>query len=285
MNNTSIPKEAISIYNNAFEIAASGNILLAIEQYKKAIELCPNFIEARNNMGELYSQLGDSNRAIETYQDALKFSGNHKLFFNLGLEFYKAERYDEALGYFLEAVSKENDFAEANYYAGLIFYTRENYTSAEYHLSAVVRSDPKHLKTNYMLSYIYYINKQYGKAVECLDRIKDIADDTLFINKYYGFCHYHLGNYALSIEYLTTVLESRPEYAKFRDYLKGLTYENKIQEIGGDINNAIKDMETKMTEMEQSLSEASRLSMLYIFKGENHKAEKMLLKYKAKRAS
>ena len=285
MNNTSIPKEAIAIYNKAFELAANGDEHAAIEEYKLAIENYPDFIEARNNLGELYSQMGESDKAIAAYHDALSYSTNYRLFYNLGLEYFKAEREEEALSYFIRSATEAADFADGNYHAGLIFYSRENYEAAERYLSAVVRTEPKNLKSNYMLSFIYYTNKQYEKAVECLNRIKDIADDTTFMNKYYGFCHYHLGNYTLAIEYLTATLETQPEYAKFKAYLESLTYENKVREIGGDVDEAIREMEEKMAEIEQSLTGTSRLSMLYIFKGENQKAERILLDYKERLAS
>lgn len=282
MKNSSIPKEAVNLYNVACELAAKGNLSGAIQEYRRAIRIYPDFIQARSNIGELYSMMGDSSRAVAAYQDALNFSRDYRLLFNIGIEHYKAGRKDEALSYFTESVEQNPDFREGNYYAGLILYKRKEYGAAELCLSRVLKSDPNNFKTNYMLSYIYYERKQYHKVVECLDRMKDTADDKVFLCKYYGFCYYYIGDYKLAADYLTVTLEAQPEYEKFRDYLKSLTYENKMQEIG-DIDGAIKQLEARM--MEQTLSEASELSMLYIFKGENQKAEQVLLSYKEKLAS
>ncbi|MCL1912042.1 MAG: tetratricopeptide repeat protein [Leptospirales bacterium] len=286
MKTSSIPKKAIKFYNHACELAAGGNLSGAIEEYRHAIRIYPEFVKARSNIGELYSQLGDSSRAIAAYQDALNFSRDYDLLFKIGFEHYKAGRVGDAFHFFAESIKEYPNFRDANYYAGLLLYKEKKYTEAEVCLSRVLKSDPANFKVNYILSYIYYENKQYYKVIECLDRMKDgPIDDNVFLCKYYGFCYYHTGDYRAAVNYLTTVLEAQPEYERFKDYLNSLTYENKVQEIG-DLDNAIKNLEEKMMEeSNRSIGEASELSMLYIFKGENKKAEDMLLEYKEKAAS
>ena len=65
-----------------------------------------------------------------------------------------------------------------------------------------------------------------------------------------------------------------------------MTYENKVKEIG-DIKGKIKELETKMMKGDSSIGDYTHLSMLYIFNGENQKAENLLipLKEKFKKAS
>ncbi|MCL2026701.1 MAG: tetratricopeptide repeat protein [Leptospirales bacterium] len=286
MKGLSVPKDAVSAYNNGCELAARGDLSGAIEEYRRAIRIYPEFIQARSNIGELYSQLGDSNKAMAAYQDALNFSREYELLFKMGIEHYKAGRTGDALRYFAESIEEYPDFKDANYYAGLILYKDKKYAEAEICLSRVLKSDPSNFKTNFMLSYIYYENKQYHKVIQCLDRMKENSvNDDVFLCKYYGFCYYHIGDYKMAADYLATVLEAHPEYERFKDYLNSLTYENKVREIG-DLDNAIKHLEEKMMEESiKSIGEASELSMLYIFRGENQKAEDMLLEYKEKAAS
>ena len=162
-------------------------------------------------------------------------------------------------------------------------YSQENYKKAEKFLLEVVAVDQRHLKANYLLSHIYYEWKQYRKAIECLDRIKDLAEDKSFINRYYGFCYFYLGMYDHAVRYLTDALECRPEYARFKKYLEKLTYENKMKEIG-DLEEAITDLEQDMAAREPQVIDLTKLSMLYIFKGEYKKAEKLIQSYKKKLA-
>lgn len=276
MKTSAVPREAVDIYNNALALSVKGDYARALNEYKRAIEMYPGFIEAYNNMGEIYSQLGESSTAISTYKRALDIDRNYKVLLNLGVEYYNRNDYTASLAYFTESLSLSPDFMEGNYYAGLAHFNLKEYVAAERNLARVVAADKRHLKANYLLSYIYYEWKDYRRTLACLDNIRDIADDRLFVNKYYGFCYYHLGEYGKAVEFLTVALESSPRYAKFRTYLKSLTVENKLREIG-DLDAKIREMEEKMMKEAPSLREYSHLGMLYIFKGEYKKAESLLL--------
>jgi len=279
MNSMSVPTEVITIYNEALQDSNRGNFDKALIGYYKAIEIYPDFIEAYNNIGEIYSQLGDKDQAISSYTKALTISRDHRVLLNIGVEYYNSKNFSAALKYFQESTIKKIDFVEGNFYTAMVYYNMENFIEAEKFFLKVLSSDKNHLKTNYLLSTIYYERKDYKKAIKCLDNIKDITDDKTFLNKYYGFCYYYLGDYKKAVKFLKTALESKPEYKKFKTYLKSLTYENKLKEIG-DVDSAIKELEEQILGNKSLANEVTKLSMLYIFKGENKKAEKLLLKTK-----
>ena len=284
MNAISVPAEAVTIYNAALESSNRGDFAKALAEYKRAIEIHPEFIEAFSNIGEIHARMGNSDLALDAYKQALKIEKNYRVLLNLGVEYYNIKKYDEALSYFMESLQLKPDFMEGNYYAGMTLYAVKQYKEAEVFLARVIKVDKQHLKANYLLSYIYYEWKEYAKVITCLDNIKDISDDKIFLNKYYGFCYYYLGDYKKAVSYLQDALKAQPQYKKFKNYLKGLTYENKVKEIG-DVDSAIKEMEAKMMGDEPVYSDVSRLSMLYIFQGQNQKAEELLLNYKAQMAS
>ncbi len=284
MNAISVPSEAVAIYNSALEFSNRGDLVSALKEYKRALEAYPSFIEAYNNIGEIHASMGNSDLALEAYQSALKIERNHRVLLNMGVEYYNENRYDEALPFFFEALQLKPDFMEGLYYTGMTLYAVKRYDEAEKKLTEVVNQDRQHLKANYLLSYIYYEWKEYAKVIECLDNISKVADDKIFLNKYYGFCYYYLGDYKKAVGYLEDALKAQPLYSKFKTYLKNLTYENKVKEIG-DVDAAIKEMEQKMMADEPVYSDVSRLSMLYIFKGQNQKAEKLLVNFKTRMAS
>ena len=284
MNTMSVPTEAISIYNNALKLSNSGDLSTAINEYKKAISLHPTFLEAYNNIGEIHSLLGNREEAISTYMDALKIDKNYRVLLNLGVELYNNDHFETSIKYFKESLGLKDDFLESYYYTAMAYYNLNDFNNAEVYFKEVVKLDKKHLKTNYLLSSIYYDRKEYKKAIECLDRIYDIADDKSFVEKYYGFCYYHLGDYKKAVKFLTNALENLPMYSKFKNYLSTLTYENKMKEVG-DIDKAISELEISMKAIEPKFKDATKLSMLYIFKGQNKKAEDLLLSLKGQLAS
>jgi len=274
-----MPAEAITIYNNALKMTNNGELQTAISEYQKAISLYPYFVEAYNNIGEIYSIMGKNELAISTYNKALDIEKNYRILLNLGVEYYNRGIYKTALNYFIESLMQKPDFHEGNYYAGLTHYNQKNYYEAEKYLRNVVAVDKKHIKANYMLSYIYYEKKDYAQVVKCLDSIREIADDKSFINRYYGFCYFHLGRYNDAVKYLKDAIALHPEYMKFKNYIESLTYENKVKEVG-DVDAAIRNLENLMMREPLNMKDITRLSMLYIFKGENQKAENIITEYK-----
>src|SRR6056297_135560 len=275
MKHSGVPTEAVSIYNHALSLSTSGEYNTALNEYMKAIEIHPTFIEAYNNMGEIYSRIGQRDLAIRNYQKALKIERNHRVLLNIGVEYYNTGDNQKALKFFTESIELKKNFLEGNFYTGMAWFNLKDYKKAEKYFNVVTGYEKKHLKANYLLAYIYYEWKKYAKTIECLDRIRDIADDTVFLNRYYGFCYYHLGDFDKAVSYLTVALESSPRYSKFKNYLKSLTYENKLKEIG-DVEGKIQEMEEKIMDSKPSLREYTHLSMLYIFKGEYQKAESLL---------
>lgn len=279
MNTNALPAEAVSMYNRALEKTNMGDLSTAITEYQQAIKMYPYFIEAYNNMGEIYSILGKTELAISTYNKALDIEKNHKVLLNIGVEYYNAGNYYYALDYFLESLKEKTDFHEGNYYTGLTYYNLKKYKAAESYLKRVVDQDRKHIKANYMLSYIYYERKEYARVIECLNAIWEIADDKSFINRYYGFCCFHMGQYQRAAGYLKEAVANHPEYNRFKSYLENLTYENKVKEIG-DVDAAIRQLEDMMMKQSPQLSDITRLSMLYVFKGDNRKAEQIVVDFK-----
>jgi tetratricopeptide (TPR) repeat protein len=272
---SSVPTEAVSVYNNALDLSNRGDFMPALNEYSRAISIHPRFIEAYNNMGEIYSKMGDSDRAITSYLQALTIERNYRVLLNLGVEYYNRGQITSALEHFKESLSRKDDFLEGHFYAGLAYFNVKDYVIAEEHLSRVVAFDMGHYRANFLLSYIYYEWKRYNDVLACLDRITVTEEDKSLFNRYYGFCHYHLGNYAEAVQFLTIALETNPSYKKFHSYLKSLTVEAKLAEIG-DIDACIKELEEKMEKETPTFCELSRLSMLYVFKGEYRKAETLL---------
>ena len=284
MHTNSIHIDAVSLYNNALLFSERGDHAAALAEYKRAIEIQPQFIEAFNNIGQIHAQMGNKDLAIDAYENALKISNDPKVLLNIGVEYFNSGEFDTALRYFLNSVSMSHNFLEANFYTGLTYYELQNFHNAKPYLTNVVSMNINHYRANFMLACIHYDSKEYKQALECIDRVAAVHADRTFIEKLYGFCHYHLGNYEKAVGCLTNALTSHSKYNEFKEYLEKITYENKLKELG-DINKAVKALEKDMKKGKEDLSSVSKLSMLYIFKGENKKAEELLLNYRKKLAS
>lgn len=110
-------------YNNI------GNILThkklhkdAILHYIKAINLKPNYAKAYYNLANALSEFNMKNEAIEAYKKAIEFDGGYKeAYFNLGNEFFAKQNFNEALFCFDKTLELDNGFIDAYNSIGVLY--------------------------------------------------------------------------------------------------------------------------------------------------------------------
>jgi len=93
-------------HNNLGDMyARHGELEKAAEEFKKAIELKPNYGDAYHNLANVYHQMGKDDLAKENYQKALEFNPNlwqsHQ---NLAALYFLEEKFDLAEKHLLKAV-------------------------------------------------------------------------------------------------------------------------------------------------------------------------------------
>jgi tetratricopeptide (TPR) repeat protein len=101
--------------NLGIALAALGQIDEAISHYRKALEQKPDSMEIHTNLGIVLEQRGQMDEAVSHYRRALEIrpdlAENH---FNTGTALAKVGRMDEALAHFQKALEIKPDYAEAH---------------------------------------------------------------------------------------------------------------------------------------------------------------------------
>jgi tetratricopeptide (TPR) repeat protein len=116
----------------------------ARKQYEKALELDPNYAEARNNLGAIYYAKRNYNRAIKEYNRALKLSPNSaSIYSNLGTAYFAKKNYKEALSCYQKALDLDPEVFEHRSNYGVLLQERTVEERAKFH---------------------YYLAKTYAKA-------------------------------------------------------------------------------------------------------------------------
>jgi Tfp pilus assembly protein PilF len=93
--------------------------------YRKAIDLYPYFIEARNNLGAVYIRLGMIDEAIEEFKGAIDINPYHPgLHNNLGYLYSKRNLLKEALQEYQKTLGLDPNNPEVHKNLGLLYYYR-----------------------------------------------------------------------------------------------------------------------------------------------------------------
>jgi len=101
-----------------------GNTLALIKKeqlYRKAIELCPSYAEAHNNLGHVYEKQGRFEEAIAEYKKATELAPRAPYpYFGLGDIYYKTGRYKEAIKWYNKGLKYAPDDPLTNKILALI---------------------------------------------------------------------------------------------------------------------------------------------------------------------
>jgi protein O-GlcNAc transferase len=77
--------------------------------------------ELHNNIGNVYRELGEPEKALESYERAIALKPNYpKVFNNRGTSFRDLGLFNEALESYCQAISLEPDYATAFWNIGLL---------------------------------------------------------------------------------------------------------------------------------------------------------------------
>lgn len=109
------PNYALAYYGLGKSYQELANYNEAIQYFKKALELKPDFFGAHINLGTVYHSLGAYFDSIESYKQAILLKpDNPEAYYNLGTAYMPLMHYDEATDAFKEAVRLMHDTLEAD---------------------------------------------------------------------------------------------------------------------------------------------------------------------------
>ncbi|MBM4273474.1 MAG: tetratricopeptide repeat protein [Deltaproteobacteria bacterium] len=79
------------------------NILKKEQLYRRAVELCPTYVEAHNNLGDVYEHQGRFDEAIAQYKEAVRLKPEApEPYLGLGDVYFKTNRHEEARRWYEE---------------------------------------------------------------------------------------------------------------------------------------------------------------------------------------
>ena len=162
---------------------SQGEFDKAIEEYNRAIALCPDDPELYgylyDNRGQVWCALEEHERAIADFDIAIAATPKSESFLNRGESYFELGRYKEALKDYDDAI---NLLPDARVYTarGRTLIQLQKYVEASTALDKATRLDPDDYEPYLKLGNIYQYEEHYESAIEKYDKaISLIAEDSL----------------------------------------------------------------------------------------------------------
>jgi tetratricopeptide (TPR) repeat protein len=167
----SIPKKAAKEFERALSKAKSGQTEQAIQHLQKAIELFPNYYQARNNLGAQYIKLARYDEALPHLLKAVAIDPTGTLpYINLGDLYSQKKEFHKAIDVLNKAIQLDPTAAVGHYRLGQVYYEIGALDEAEKRFRKACEMEPKQMADARLnLANIYLKQKDYSKVVTELE--------------------------------------------------------------------------------------------------------------------
>lgn len=134
----------------------------AIQEFEKVLKdiLYPTPFYVFNNMGWAYFKKGESARAIEYYKKAVGLKPDFGLaYYNMGLAFKELKQVEEAITAFQNVLIHAPNFFDAHFQLGLLYFDAGKHEHAAKHFEEVIRLAPLTENARLSKQYVELIKK------------------------------------------------------------------------------------------------------------------------------
>ena len=181
------PDYAEAHNNLGVALEKSGKIQEALGHYEQAVRIGPSDAEAQNNLGAALEKVGRIQEAIGHYQEAVRLKPDYtEAHYNLGVALQNAGWVQEAIGHYEQALRLNPDYAEAHNNLGVALMAQGKLPEATGHFEQAL-----HLKPDYAEGH-----NNLGIALARGDKLQDAVgqyEEALRLKPDYAEAHYDLG--------------------------------------------------------------------------------------------
>ena len=155
--------------------------LSSMKHYKRALDLKPDFHEAKNNLGTVYLALGQWKKATQIFKDLVQEieyrtpAMGHN---NLGWAQYKLGRHKAAQRAFVSATQLNPRLCPPYNNAGLIYLERGDLERAERSLQRGIKQCPLYAEPHFHLGRVYTKRGQNKRAQTYFKKCTELSPDT-----------------------------------------------------------------------------------------------------------
>lgn len=270
--------------------------VLAREEFEKALSLDPRNAKALYELGIVYQEVNEADRALNAFQTVLKLpappdeaynrvSGilftrgnqqeavdflrqavsqnpnNARMHYFLGNVYRKQKTEGKAIESYIKSIQLEPDMAEPHFNLGMIYLNRKQINDAILQFREVVRIRPEDYETHFYLGRAYMRNNQTDPAVRSLEEAVSYKADFLEARLLLAEIFLRQAEPDQAIEQLQVVLTHNPNELRARE-LMGKAYAQ-----AGKLDKAIETFEDIIRLDNNNASAHYNLGVSYVSEG------------------
>jgi tetratricopeptide (TPR) repeat protein len=200
-------------FNNLGNVYSDiGDMDTALSALEKAVAINPTLSESRANLGNVYLEKGRVNDAVQQYRAALDLNpGDPKTYNNLGNAYMAIEQLYDASSSYRRAVQLDPNFVDPYRNLALLYVKQERYAEALSNLNQVLAIDSQNHQIYSQLGELHYRRGDYEKGVAQFRKALRLKPDSAEAYYGLGICYEKLGRTADGIQAYTQALVLKPD--------------------------------------------------------------------------
>ncbi len=184
----------------------------AIAEYREALELDPDYIEAHNNLAVIYDRMGRNEKAIGELKKVLGLNpGYIEGHSNLAHVYTGKGRYSEAIFELKEALRLDPDYVPAHNSLGHIFAGQKKYHEAVKEFQEAIRLDPEYVLARNNLGHVYLELEKYEDAIKEFEQVTKLDHSFIEGHQGMGLACYNKGRYDKAAHAWARAVYLKPE--------------------------------------------------------------------------
>lgn len=199
-------------FNNLGNVYSEiGDVDTAMLALERAVQINPSLSESQANLGNIYLQKNRVNDAILRYKSALDLNpGDPKTHNNLGNAYMAADELNAAATSYRQAIQLDPNFVDAYRNMGLLLTRQERYSQALSYLNQALTLNAGDAEVYSQIGELYYRMKEYGNGLEQFRKAVALQPDSAEAHYGLGICYGGLKQTAQEIQSYTQALTLKP---------------------------------------------------------------------------
>ena len=209
-----------------------GRLVEAIAHFQKALQIHPDFAEARLNLGNALLQKGEVDEAITHFQRALQIYPDFtEANLNLGYALLQKGKVDEAITQFQKALQLNPDSAEAHLNLGNALLQKGKVDEAIIHCQKALQINPDNAEAHNNLGNALLQKGKVDEAIAHYQKALQLKPDYSEAYNNLGYALLQKGNVDEAIVYFQKALQINPNFVEAHNNLgNALFQKGKVDE-------------------------------------------------------
>src|SRR6266513_1469745 len=208
------PRSHIGEYNWGTTLDEQGKLAEAIDHYRQALQIKPDYAEAHGAMGAALAEQGKGAEAIEHYRTALRLKPDYaEAHFNWGITLAAQGKPAEAIEHYRMALHLKPDYAQAHNNWGTTLAQQGKLAEAIDHYQQALQIKPNHADVHNNIGAALAKQGKVAEAIEHYRIALRLKPDHAVAHFDWGLALAQQGKLAEAIEHYQTALRLKPDYA------------------------------------------------------------------------